>query len=93
MIRRDLNDTNIKIDANVLAEAVNKISLDFDSRIGVSEIEILNQIGQSNHPFNPKDQGFLDLLHGLYILEYRNHSLWFDLHPIVRQLLRDKGVY
>jgi len=93
MIRRDLNDTNIKIDANVLAEAVNKISLDFDSRIGVSEIEILNQIGQSNHPFNPKDQGFLDLLHGLYILEYRNHRLWFDLHPIVRQLLRDKGVY
>jgi hypothetical protein len=34
----------------------------------------------------------LDLLHGLHILEYRNAKLWYDLNPIVLDLLRQEGV-
>ena len=31
-------------------------------------------------------------LHGLYILEYRNDELWYDVHPIVTQVLRQKDI-
>ncbi|MEM8779257.1 MAG: hypothetical protein AAGF26_10365 [Cyanobacteria bacterium P01_G01_bin.49] len=48
--------------------------------------------------FNPdnKDdderQKFLDLLHGVYVLEYRNADLWYDVHPIVADLLKRRGL-
>jgi len=50
--------------------------------------------------FKPKDtenQRFLDLLHGLYILEYRDSASnkavhWYDLNPIVKDLLVQEGV-
>ena len=38
------------------------------------------------------DQTFLDLLHNLYILEYRNDDLWFGIHPIVQDLLYRRGL-
>ena len=38
-------------------------------------------------PEDPKAQAFLDLLHGLHILEYRNGQIWYDLHPVVTDLL------
>ena len=38
-------------------------------------------------PQDGMDQVFLDLLHTLYILEYRNDDVWFGLHPIVREIL------
>jgi hypothetical protein len=34
------------------------------------------------------DADFLDLLHSLYILEYRNDGVWYGLHPIVKDILR-----
>jgi len=34
----------------------------------------------------------LDLLHGLYVLEYRNALLWYDLNPLVRDLLMQEGI-
>jgi hypothetical protein len=30
------------------------------------------------------------LLHGLHVLEYRNDQVWYDLHPIVIDLLKLK---
>jgi hypothetical protein len=41
---------------------------------------------------DPKAQAFLDLLHGLHILEYRNAEVWYDVHPIVEDLLKRKGL-
>ncbi len=35
---------------------------------------------------------FLELLHGLYVLEYANDDLWYDLHPLVTDLLRRKNL-
>jgi hypothetical protein len=33
---------------------------------------------------------FLSLLHGLHVLEYENDDLWYDVHPIVVDLLKRK---
>jgi hypothetical protein len=32
------------------------------------------------------------LLHGLNVLEYRNSEVWYDVHPIVLDLLQRKGL-
>ena len=32
------------------------------------------------------------MLHGLYVLEYENDELWYDLHPLVTDLLRRQGL-
>ena len=32
--------------------------------------------------------GFTKLLHSLMILEYENGALWYDVHPLVLDLLR-----
>ena len=60
--------------------------------IGVKDYEILKTTYEYSKPNDPKEQRFLDLLHGLYILEYRNHELWYDIHPIVTQVLRQKDI-
>lgn len=78
LIRREPDNQEIKIDRNILAQAINKLSLDFDSRIGMKDYEILKTTYEEFKPEDPKDQQFLDLLHGLYILEYRNSELWYD---------------
>jgi nucleoside-triphosphatase THEP1 len=91
LVRRYPDRTDIKIDDEILKEAINKLRLDFDTRIGTADYEILETTYKKSKPNDPKEQRFLDLLHGLYILEYRNAQLWYDIHPIVTQLLEERG--
>ncbi len=92
LVRREPDNLSIKINDSILQEAILKLSLDFDTRIGQKDYEILTTVYQNFKPKDPKQQEFLDLLHGLYILEYRNQELWYDLHPMVRDLLTQKGI-
>ncbi len=91
LIRRNPEDLAIKINSEVLQQAITKLSLDFDMRIGTDDYEILETTYQEFRPKDPKEQRFLDLLHGLYVLEYRNAQLWYDIHPIVTELLQQRG--
>lgn len=90
LVRRNSEDGNIKINNKVLAEALNKFRIDFDTRIGNADYEILESTYLEFKPNDPGDQRFRDLLHGLYILEYRNAKLWYDVHPIVADLLKER---
>ncbi len=90
LVRRNSEDANIKINNKVLAEALNKFRIDFDTRIGNADYEILESTYMDSKPNDPGDQRFRDLLHGLYILEYRNAKLWYDVHPIVADLLKER---
>lgn len=92
LIRRQPDNQDIKINQEILKEAIIKLSIDFDTRIGVADYEILININNTYQPQDPKAQQFLDLLHGLYVLEYRNSELWYDLHPIIKQLLIKKRI-
>jgi hypothetical protein len=91
LIRRDPTQS-IKIDKPILEEAVNKLRNDFALRLGKVDYEILTKIYTEFMPDDPTQKEFLDLLHGLHILEYRNRKTWYDVHPIVVELLRDRNL-
>lgn len=85
-------DQAIVIDASVLAEAVKEMRLDFETTLSKADYEILEITYSQFAPDDPKAQDFLDLLHGLHVLEYRNDEIWYDLHPIVIDLMKLKGL-
>jgi hypothetical protein len=91
-IRRDPGRTDIKINHAVLDEALTDLRLDFETTLGKTDFEILSAVYQKSMPEDPKAQPFLDLLHGLDVLEYRNAEVWYDVHPIVTNLLQRKGL-
>lgn len=91
LIRRQ-PDEAVMINADILDQAINKIRNDFSLPLGSAEYKILQNTYQNFKPEDPKEQEFLDLLHGLYVLEYRNSKNWYDVHPIVVELLRDEGL-
>ena len=86
-IRRAENEETILINQEVFDQAVQDMRLDFEAPLGKADYEILRATYQSFKPEDPKAQAFLDLLHGLHILEYRNGQIWYDLHPVVTDLL------
>ncbi len=92
LIRRNPHDETVKINQDVLEEALNNLRNDFATPLGKAEYEILQITYQEFAPEDPKEQKFLDLLHGLYVLEYRNNDIWYDIHPVVVDLLRKKGL-
>lgn len=91
LIRRKPNNQVIVDDA-ILETAINNIRNDFALPLGKSDYEILKTTYDNFKPEDPKQQEFLDLLHGLYVLEYRNRQNWYDVHPIVVELLREEGL-
>ncbi|MEH1840341.1 MAG: hypothetical protein V7L20_16660 [Nostoc sp.] len=60
--------------------------------LGSVDYRILQTTYQNFKPEDPKQQEFIDFLHGLYVLEYRNRQNWYDVHPIVVELLHEEGL-
>jgi hypothetical protein len=90
-VRRYPDDNTLKIDQAVLEQSITELSLDFAESIGKADEEIIKTVYEKSKPKDLKDQNFLDLLHGLYILEYRNGDLWYNVHPIVVELMKKRG--
>ncbi|MBE9116289.1 ATP-binding protein [Lusitaniella coriacea LEGE 07157] len=90
-IRRE-PDREVIIDDDVLDEAVSEIRNDFDILLGKADYEILVTVYREFKPEDPKQPEFLDLLHGLSVLEYRNRQNWYDVHPIVVELLWEQNL-
>ncbi|QYX32394.1 ATP-binding protein [Sphaerospermopsis torques-reginae] len=91
LIRRKPGEAMI-INEQILDEAVNNIRNDFAVPLGKLDYAILQTTYQNFTPDDPKEPEFLDLLHGLYVLEYRNRKNWYDVHPIVVELLKEQGL-
>jgi energy-coupling factor transporter ATP-binding protein EcfA2 len=91
LIRRKTGQPII-INDEILDRAINSIRNDFAIPLGKLDYEILQKTYEQFMPDDPKDPEFLDLLHGLYVLEYRNRQNWYDVHPIVVELLREQGL-
>lgn len=91
LIRRQ-PDQEVRIDDEILDQAINGIRNDFATPLGKVDYAILQTTYQNFMPDDPKQVEFLDLLHGLYVLEYRNRQNWYDVHPIVVDLLKDQGL-
>jgi energy-coupling factor transporter ATP-binding protein EcfA2 len=86
-LRRNPDLQDLKITTEILQKAVTDLRIEFTESLGQNDMDILLQIYDKNLPKDGMNQLFLDLLHTLYILEYRNDDVWFGLHPIVREIL------
>ncbi|MFM7450809.1 MAG: hypothetical protein ACKO24_19680 [Leptolyngbyaceae cyanobacterium] len=91
-LRSQPTKTDVRITDEILQLATRDIRNDFAASLGESRFNILVTTYHRAEPAEITDQEFLVLLHGLYILEYRNDDLWYDLHPIVVDLLQRRNL-
>lgn len=90
LIRSEPNRTDIKINEEILESAIRDLQHEFARPLGKNLYNILVTTYQNFTPVDAKSAEFLSLLHGLYVLEYENDDLWYDVHPIVVDLLKRK---
>jgi hypothetical protein len=92
MVELELNPDNpeLTIDAAILAAAVKTLRNQFARSLGSQLYDLLVKIYQNFTPPDARSEEFLELLHGLYVLEYENDDLWYDLHPLIIDLLQRK---
>ena len=84
--------TSIQVNDEILTIAVRNLRNDFARQIGGMEqgYSALTQVYETLKPAPQK--AFNTLLHGLMVLEYENDALWYDLHPIVLDLMKREGL-
>src|SRR5579883_2592830 len=89
-IRSEPERQDIKIDDAILQSSLKDLRNDFARPLGTNLYDILVSVYQDPNPKDAGSEAFLSLLHGLYVLEYENDDLWYDVHPIVVDLLKRK---
>jgi hypothetical protein len=85
---QDPSLTSLTIDLAIFTEAIKKMRLELQPAIGQASYEILTKTYHDFQPIDPVAPMFLDLLHRLCILEYKNDGIWYDVHPIIEDLLQ-----
>lgn len=90
--RQQLDQPEVIVDRQILQAVVEELQIEYAEVLGQVDFEALKLIYEQFKPQDTESQRFLDLLHGLYVLEYRNALLWYDLNPIVYDLLVQEGV-
>jgi energy-coupling factor transporter ATP-binding protein EcfA2 len=90
--RQQWDAPDVKIDRRILSGVVTELQIEYARPLGQIDFEMLLAIYREFKPQDAENQRFLDLLHGLHILEYTNAKLWYDLNPIVRDLLVEEGL-
>lgn len=88
LLRREPDRTEVQITDEILDLALQDLRNDFAASLGTSRYQILATTYRNGEPAEVNDPEFLLLLHGLYVLEYRNGDLWYDVHPMLVELLK-----
>lgn len=79
-------DAVAQVDVEHVQDAVNKERNDFDRMLSREQREALKKVVETR-TIDQTDE-YRDLLHNLSILEYENGSLWHDVNPVIRDLLK-----
>jgi hypothetical protein len=79
---------DVRINRNILQQALDILRNDMTITLSKTDREILQQTYINYRPDDPKQQEFLDLLHNVYVIEYKNTESWYDLHPLVIKQLK-----
>lgn len=92
LLELELNpdDTELTINAEILYAAVKTLRNQFARGLGSQLYDLLVTVYRNFTPPDARSPEFLELLHGLYVLEYENDDLWYDLHPLITDLLQRK---
>jgi energy-coupling factor transporter ATP-binding protein EcfA2 len=89
--RRQEPIDDLHIDTAILDRALDILRNEMTITLSKTDREILKQTYTNYRPDDPKQQDFLDLLHNIYAIEYRNTESWYDLHPLVtKQLIQEQ---
>jgi DNA polymerase III delta prime subunit len=88
---RDSPHEDIKIDDDILLAAVTTLRKNFARTLGTNDFRILCEVYKNFVPEDTMEPAFLNLLHNLYVLEYENGDIWYDLHPIIVDLLQRRN--
>ncbi|MDZ8261153.1 ATP-binding protein [Nostoc sp. ChiQUE01b] len=91
LIRRKPGE-RIVIDDQIIEQAIKEIRNDLSLRLGKEDFQILKTTYENFEPDDVQQSEFLELLHGLRILEYRNDETWYDVHPILVETLKRRGL-
>ena len=101
-IRRQLRQSRfdqpaVVVDQPILDAVLTDLQIGYAEILGQNDFDLLKGIYNDFKPKDTENQRFLDLLHGLYILEYSDSANnkavhWYDLNPIVKDLLEQEGV-
>jgi energy-coupling factor transporter ATP-binding protein EcfA2 len=89
MIELDIDSTltDLQIDDQILKTATGNLRNNFAREMGSQSLyDIAAQVYMTSKLV--EGEGFTRLLHSLMILEYENGELWYDVHPLVLDLLR-----
>ena len=89
MIELDIDPTltDLQIDDQILKAATGNLRNNFAREMGSKSLyDIAAQVYVTSK--SVEGDGFTKLLHSLMILEYENGDLWYDVHPLVLDLLR-----
>ncbi|RFP55501.1 MAG: AAA family ATPase [Limnothrix sp. CACIAM 69d] len=86
--RRGKDISQTQIDQSILQEALDSLRNEMSITLGKTDREILEQIYCNYQPDDPKAEAFLEMLHGVYVIEYRNKESWYDVHPLLIDQLR-----
>lgn len=92
LIRMEPDRQDVRINDEILEAALRDLRNEFAASLGTSRYQILATTYRDAEPEEINDPEFLLLLHGLYVLEYRNDDVWYDVHPIVRELLKRRDL-
>ncbi|MEM9949631.1 MAG: ATP-binding protein, partial [Cyanobacteria bacterium P01_D01_bin.36] len=84
--------TTVTIDEKILQQAARNLRIEFSRPLGSKLLTVLQQTYENFEPEDANSQDFLELLHGLYVLEYENGELWYDLHPLIQDLMERKDL-
>ena len=79
---------DVQIDASILQEALDILRNDITITLSKTDRQILQETYTNYRPDDPKQQEFLNLLHSLVVIEYKNTESWYDLHPLVIEQLK-----
>ena len=90
LIESEPEREDVVIDRKILDTALQNLRHDFTRQIGSKLYDLLVQVYETSDTEDSSDKGFVQLLHGLMVLEYENAALWYDVHPIVVDLLKQK---
>lgn len=82
---------NAQIDEGILTEALDNLRNGMAITLSQNDRQILAKVYSDYYPEDPKQQEFLDLLHTIYVIEYRNKDSWYDVNPLIVEQLRREG--
>ncbi len=90
--RSQFDELPVIIDQRIWEEVLTDLQIAYAEPLGQVDFAMLKGIYEQQKPQDTENQRFLDLLHGLYVLEYRDKVQWYDLSPIVYDMLVQEGV-